>query len=489
MKVEHFLEKNEVREMTIFKQLVLNHGVLSYGDMLNHLSVSKASLENDLESITARISTLDQQVQVQYDGQTIELTMNDDISLQQIYRLYLDQSIKIEIINFLFKHQEFSIVQLTQKLAISESSLFRKIKELNSHLKEFGIKIRNGQLQGEELQIRYFYFQFYYYIEDKSKLITIQADNQMTQAIQSLENFLTVTVVPENRQRLTIWLIISKSRLTVKDKDFKHLRKQMKPYVKDPLYHKIQVMVLRYFSRYSIEVDDVEAMIHFAFLLAFPILTEDDFHEYTLIRDRHAPIAALDTYITETIINHFKFRRLPYMLERDIYYHLTHIHTRLYFFQGDIEIYEYEGLLAKEKQIVGKNLVSFSRKLLATSTERFVSTTGENNSLLKMELLKYISLLILISFKMANVIQIGIDLKMDDLYKETLSELLILKMRPINGIQVERYQSNKTYDLVLTNDKPLEENVYEEARVYILSEILSSFDMANIQRIIQELNT
>lgn len=488
MKVEHFLEKNEVREITIFKQLVLNNGILSYGKMLDHLSVSKASLENDLESITSRIEVFNDQVQVDYDGQEIKLTMSDHISLQHIYRIYLDQSIKMEIINYLFKHQEFSITQLTQQLAISDSSLFRKIKELNTHLKEFGLKIRNGQLQGEELQIRYFYFQFYYYIEDKSALIHLRSDQQITQAVQSVENFLQVNIVPENRQRLNIWLIISKSRITNKNKNYKQLRKQMQPYLKDPLYHKIHVMVLRYYSRYSIEVDEEEAMLHFAFLLAFPILTEHDFHEYTLIRDRHAPIASLDTYIVETIIIHFKFRKLPYMLERDMYYHLTHIHTRLYFFQGDIEIYEYEEMLAREKQVVGKNLVPLARTLLTTSTDKFMSTEVGDNSLLKMELLKYISLLTLISFKMATVIQIGIDLKMDGLYKDTLSQLLILKMRPINGIQIEVYQPSKSYDLILTNEKPDEEHQYQEARVYILSEILSSFDMANIQRIIQELN-
>lgn len=489
MKVEHFLEKNEVREITIFKQLVLNNGILSYGKMLDYLGVSKASLENDLESITSRIDIFDKQIQVLYDGQNIELKMSDDCSLQHIYRLYLDQSIKMEIINYLFKYKEFSITKLTQKLAISESSLFRKIKELNSHLKEFRLKIRNGQLVGEELQIRYFYFQFYYYIEDKTTLINSLSDNQITQTVHSLENFLQVTIVPETRERLTIWLIISKSRATNKNKKYKHLRKQMQPYVKDPLYHKVHVMVLRYYSRYSIEVDEEESMLHFAFLLAFPILTEDDFHEYTLIRDRHAPIASLDTYIVETIIIHFKFRRPPYMLERDMYYHLTHIHTRLYFFQGDIEIYEYEEMLAKEKQVVGKSLVPFAQTLLTTSTDKFMSTEVENNSLLKMELLKYISLLTLISFKMATVIQIGIDLKMDELYKETLSELLILKMRPINGIKVERYQPSKVYDLIMTNEKPVEKNHYENARIYILSEILSSFDMKNIQKVIQELHT
>lgn len=64
MKVEHFLEKNEIREVTIFKQLVLNGGKLSYAEMLDYLAVAKASLDKDLESISFRIQSLADQVSV-----------------------------------------------------------------------------------------------------------------------------------------------------------------------------------------------------------------------------------------------------------------------------------------------------------------------------------------------------------------------------------------------------------------------------------------
>lgn len=485
MKAEHFLEKNEVRELTIVNRLVLNEGELTYVDMLDDLNISKASLEKDLTSLTDRISVLNGQVTIHYDGKMISLTMHDDVSLQHIQWLYLSQSIKVDIINFLFKHQEFSITQLTQELAISDSSLFRKIRELNSYLKEFGIKIRNGQMQGEELYIRYFYFQFYHYVDRQLNLVPDSGVNQM---IQAMEKFLDVTILPDKRERLIIWFSISKYRINSNEKKDRQLRKQMKPYSMDPLYRKIQVFVLRYFSRYSIEVDEVEAMIHFAFLLSFPIMTEEDFHEYKLNRNRHAPIAAADMFIAETIINHFEFKRLPYMLEREIYYHLTHIHTRLYFFQGDIEIYNYDEILSKEKDLIGKDLVSVARKLLEISCEMLKKQAGEQNGWHKMEVLKYTSLLILISLKMTSEIQIGIDLRMDAIYKETLSDLLMLRIRPINGVQVERYEAGKQYDLILTNTSPPKEDYYDGARLYILSEVMSSFDMVAIQRVIRELN-
>ncbi|MDN6385507.1 MAG: hypothetical protein L0J65_01970, partial [Alkalibacterium sp.] len=81
MKIEDFLEKNEVREITIFKQLVLNNGKLTYFDMLDYLSVSKASLETDLDSIAVKIAECDLQVHIHYDGQIIALEMSDTVSL------------------------------------------------------------------------------------------------------------------------------------------------------------------------------------------------------------------------------------------------------------------------------------------------------------------------------------------------------------------------------------------------------------------------
>ena len=488
MKIEHFLEKNDIREVTIFKQLVLNGGRISYTDMLDYLAVAKASLDKDLESISFRIQSLAGQVHINYDGQSISLTMSDEFSLQQVYQMYLNQSVKVNLIRFLFKHQEFSIVQLTQELMISDSSLFRKIKELNSYLKEFGIKIRNGQMHGEELQIRYFYFQFYSYIEDKTDSSLTHSEKQIMQMVQAVESYLKVTIEPENRQRLDTWMLISKNRINCKDKKYTYLRKQMQPYLADTLYQKIRIIVLRYFSRYSIEVDEEEAMVHFAFLLAFPILNEHDFHDYTLERDRRSPIATIDTYIVETIIIHYKFRRLPYMLEREMFYHLSHIHTKLYFFQGDIEIYDYEEMLVKEQQFTGRNLVSFSNTLLDISTNKFGINDVESNSLLKVGLLKYISLLANITFKMTTILQVGIDLKMEVIYTETLNQLLILNMRHINGIHVEAYQPSKVYDLILTNEQSANKEYYGKSRVYVLSEILSSFDIKNIQKIIQEFN-
>ncbi|MFL2133629.1 helix-turn-helix domain-containing protein [Desemzia sp. FAM 24101] len=488
MKIENFLEKHEIREITIFQKLVLSGGQVGYTEMIDHLDISKASLDKDLEAITFRFQSISSNVRIDYDGHMISLFMGHEFSLEQIYQHYLRQSIKVSIISYLYEHQEFTITQLAQKLTVSESSLFRKIKELNSYLKEFQIKIRNGRLQGEELQIRYFYYQFYWYIADKSALASQKNDDQVERMTQAMENFLQATFDSESKQRIGVWFHISKNRVNSRSKVYKFLHQQMEPYHEDPMYHKVRTMVLRFFSRYSIEVDEEEGMMHFIFLLAFPILSENDFHEYTLLRGRRTPTAALDTYIVETIIIQYNLRKLPYMLEREMYYFLSQIHTRMYFFKGDIEIYDYDAILAKEKKFTGKDLLSFAKQLRDISIGKLNIEETDGDTLLKMELLKYVSLLAIVTFQTATILQIGIDLKMESIYTKALNQLLVMNMKHINGTHIEKYDPKKDYDLILTNVPQNHKDRYGKAKVYVLSEILSPFDQKNIQEILQTLN-
>lgn len=75
---------------------------------------------------------------------------------------------------YLLEHQQVSIVRLATAFNISESSVFRKIKELNQLLEEFGLQIKNGQLYGEELQIRYFYYELFQYIPEDQRPLFLQ---------------------------------------------------------------------------------------------------------------------------------------------------------------------------------------------------------------------------------------------------------------------------------------------------------------------------
>ena len=54
----------------------------------------------------------------------------------------LQESLKFKMLVYLLEHQQVSIVRLATAFNISESSVFRKIKELNQLLEEFGLQIK-----------------------------------------------------------------------------------------------------------------------------------------------------------------------------------------------------------------------------------------------------------------------------------------------------------------------------------------------------------
>ena len=68
--------------------------------------------------------------------------------MNHLIEAFVKESLKFQLLDYLYRNKEFSIVQLTTKFMISESSLFRKIKELNQLLAAFELQIKNGQLQG-----------------------------------------------------------------------------------------------------------------------------------------------------------------------------------------------------------------------------------------------------------------------------------------------------------------------------------------------------
>ena len=163
MKVETLLEKKAMRQLLTVQQTILAGGTCSVSDLTAFLAVTKASFEKDLEDLHYFLKPFGQDCQLTYDTNSYQSPYRI-FSLNHLIEAFVKESLKFQLLDYLYRNKEFSIVQLTTKFMISESSLFRKIKELNQLLAAFELQIKNGQLQGEELQIRYFYFQLYWYI-------------------------------------------------------------------------------------------------------------------------------------------------------------------------------------------------------------------------------------------------------------------------------------------------------------------------------------
>lgn len=488
MKIEDFLEKREAFQVAILKKLILEGGKSSVDNLRKYLKISKASLEIYLEEINFHLRECQKDCYIKSDGTFVELVLSHRFSIITVYTGYVKRSLKYQLIDYIFKQQEFTVVKIISDLSISESSLFRKIKEINIVLKEFNIQIKNGRIYGEELQIRYFYFQIYWFLMTHEEIQKAMLKKQNQNLINGFEKELDIKINDFSRMRMSLWFAISKKRTNIPKKTSGNILQKMKPYKNDYLYKEVRQLILLYSSRYSIEVDEEESMIHFIFLTTQSILSEKDFIDYDLVRSRRTPTALMDTFLRETILLYYLPTKPTIALERKITYYLSQINGTLYFFDGALEMYDPEHSPAKEAEIWGKNLENLSEQLLVTALDTVNKKKSTVDSLQKLALLEYSNVLSIVDFNISKELLIGIDLNLMDMHAEFLTQTLVLNLKNIIGITVEKYLTHNKYDLVITTN--LSANSYSrETEVYIISEFCSIFDIIQIKSRINELKT
>ncbi|MCA9764796.1 MAG: helix-turn-helix domain-containing protein [Carnobacterium sp.] len=486
MRIEDFLEKREAFQVAILKKLILEGGRVSYEKLRKDLNITKASLANYLEDITIYLEEYQGDCQVDSDGVFVELFLTPHFSIMTVYINYVKRSLKYQLIDYIFNYQEFTVIEISNDLSISESSLFRKIKELNSLLKEFNIKIKNGRIYGEELQIRYFYFQVFWFLTTYEEYQEVLLTNQNQSLINGFEKELDIKLNDLSRRRISLWFMISKKRASVSKKAYKNIVQKMIPYKEDYLNKQVRKLILLYFSRYSIEVEEEESMIHFIFLTTQSVLSEKAFIEYDLVRSRRTPTALVDTLLRETILLYYLPTKPSIALERKLTFYLSQINGTLYFFEGALELKDSQEFMAKESKTWGENLQALSEQLLKTALETINESNSSRSSLEKLTLVEYSTVLSIVDFTISKELIIGIDLDLMEMHAEILTQTLMLNLKNVIGITVEKYREHHTYDLVITTN--LSSRFYTRAtETYIVSEQFSKFDLNQIKTRINEL--
>ena len=92
------------------------------------------------------------------------------------------------------------------------------------------------------------------------------------------------------------------------------------------------------------------------------------------------------------------------------------------FLKGELEVFDRAHIWEKEQQLSSRELTSFSTTLLEKALACFDKTYQPGDSLHELSLVKYLSVLTLIEFKMIGEIKIGIHLAMDALYQAALTQ-------------------------------------------------------------------
>lgn len=468
LKVEELLEKEDRISLQIIRKLLLAGGRLSAEVLPEMLGITAKSTQKYL----AQLQTPQAHFRLRLQQQVI-FEADADFSLEGYTYELIRGSLKYRLLDQLFRKSHWSIQALCIELSASESTVYRKIKELNRSLEEFELEIKQGMITGPELQIRYFYFQFYWFILPYEEHRRQQRVFAKTDLFPMIEKNLQLSFSEHERLRVNLWLKISKKRYRQGDQ---YPHGQMRPYLNDPLYLQLKRFFFRFLSRYSVSLDENEVKLQYIFLRALSVVTPAD--HARLFLQSEGPIEQLNQRMLAELQLFFQPQELPESERLKTSYYLSQAHSMLYFFKGDFEIFDEENIWQKEKSLSTRELAKHAHYMRQVATRML----GERqDSLVQLTEIKYLSCLSLIEVKMAQKIQGGLDLQMEPLFAEAYSEILKLSLQHLNGLVLTQYDPHQTYDLVLSNVSGAEKERY------LLSEIGSEYDLSQIKKKIQQL--
>lgn len=480
MKIEQLLEKKEQLQVLILRDMVLHGGTVGTNQLREQVNLSKTSFDQYIAEIPMIGRMMGKKVAIKRNEFQVTLELAEDVSLEKIILFLVQQSLKFNLLVYLLEHHQASIVRLATAFNISESSVFRKIKELNQLLQEFSLQIKNGQLYGEELQVRYFYYVLFQFISESQRPLFLQQTPDKAPLILGLERSLETTFSQESASKIACWLGITRKRLLSEKTTFATLKEKKILYQKDRLYQALDPVISLYLSRTDAEISGYEPLMFYSFFVSFAVLSEEHFYQYDLTRSKKLPTAVLDTYIRETMLWHYRPRKLKIKEEKAVGYQLAQIDNEFYFFRGVMMIYEPEHLLQQQKKMLGRSLSQLLERLKETTLTQLPAKQGEEAALSYL-MIQYANILMMIDFYIAKSVTIGIDIETLPIYRVAFQQFLLRELKGISGIEIENRRPGKKYDLVITfNQEDPHQNYY------YLSEFASSYDIARLKQKIEE---
>ncbi|EQA3611315.1 helix-turn-helix domain-containing protein [Enterococcus hirae] len=480
MKIEQLLEKKEQLQVLILRDMVLHGGTVGTNQLREQVNLSKTSFNQYIAEIPMIGRMMGKKVAIKRNEFQVTLELAEDVSLEKIILFLVQQSLKFNLLVYLLEHHQASIVRLATAFNISESSVFRKIKELNQLLQEFSLQIKNGQLYGEELQVRYFYYVLFQFISESQRPLFLQQTPDKAPLILGLERALETTFSQESASKIACWLGITRKRLLSEKTTFATLKEKKILYQKDRLYQALDPVISLYLSRTAAEISGYEPLMFYSFFVSFAVLSEEHFYQYDLTRSKKLPTAVLDTYIRETMLWHYRPRKLKIKEEKAVGYQLAQIDNEFYFFRGVMMIYEPEHLLQQQKKMLGRSLSQLLERLKETTLTQLPAKQGEEAALSYL-MIQYANILMMIDFYIAKSVTIGIDIETLPIYRVAFQQFLLRELKGISGIEIENRRPGKKYDLVITfNQEDPHQNYY------YLSEFASSYDIARLKQKIEE---
>lgn len=478
MHVEELFEKREKGQLSLVASLMNATGPVSLKELVVETDLSRSTLLKYIEDLNGLAQEVQFELRIDLDNDQLALQMGPHVTKEEVIQLLLPFSVKVQILNFLYLKDEFTVQKLAQALTMSEATLHRQLATLNASLEEFGLSIKNGRLRGEEHQIRYFYYQLYWLIVPKKQMAQQFGLAQFQSLIEAMKIFGDTSMSANNQYKLALWFAITKQRIGTKHKDFKQLKHLMKPYVSHRFFQQVRQHMLRYLSRFALEVEEEETMCHFLFITTQSILSPH-------VMERNLGYGGP---VSEATTLGLKFIRTVVAtgenLNEQALYTLNQVLGQLYFFKGSLidRHYRLENDLAFIASGMSLDHADLAQEMIDEVLMKAYGTNVKSLGHLwtksRWTITEVLSFVVYQSPK-----QIHIGLALSGFETRRLPVLTVLRQQlEINRqVTLEWWHESQSFDFVISN-------IYHESYpvpFYYLKGTPNAFDIQQIEQIIK----
>lgn len=225
-------------QFSILFYLVDYKGPVEKEQLMNELDVSNFILDKSVEELSQVMTKLQLTMKINCTKQSDSLQLENYHwdQVNAIYTYFLKNSLSYNLIVYLYENRTYTIPDLVEKFAISEATVYRQIAKLNSAIAEFEVKIKNGKLIGDNLQLSHFFFQFFWNSMPIEEIEHHVTDPEILRFINLLEIKFERKFTHAARMRMALWCRILKVSSTKNVAISKTALELVDEFQDDPIY-------------------------------------------------------------------------------------------------------------------------------------------------------------------------------------------------------------------------------------------------------------
>lgn len=378
MNLYNLLEKNSRLQVSILQALLKESHSLRISEMMADLSLTRFLFDNNVCELQEVLKTLDLPLALKLDRKKdrifLEKAENADLSL--LYYYYLEHSVEYQILNYLFQHPNNSVIKLGKQLLISEAAVYRHIARLNQYLQEFDLKIQQGKLVGDGLQICHFYYQLFWTGQPQQVILEKTQDPSIQRFIDYLGRKLGTPFTQTNVLKLRLLIQIIKTCATKQDEQTKILEKFSNGQQLDPLYLTIKNAIFQATSHMALFVSDYQAIYLYLFMSSSFLLppTMKLTEESNYWRTYNPDVVPLNDLVVTLVKEEYQINQAD--VSKDFIdewkYYLTQLNSYLYYFKGNITYFDESDILAtmtattlgQPNEVLGQQILDATEKMI-----------------------------------------------------------------------------------------------------------------------------